>query len=493
MTKHVARVLSGIFALSICLMSTAIACAQTRSATPAGAQAIQPNRQKAAEAAQPTDLLKQLNASLQTLVAKVSPAVVEIMVRGFGAVEDSSGKQTALITRESKLGSGVIVSPDGYIMTNAHVVANAQSIQVAVTSAGNDIERNGVDRKNYPARLIGSHKDTDLALLKIEATSLPFLPIEPNHPIHQGELVLALGNPEGLGNSVSMGVVSAVDRQPDPKLPMVFIQTDAPINPGNSGGPLIDIDGYVLGINTFILSQGGGSEGLGFAIPGRIVNFVYTRLRKYGHVDRSEIGAASEAITPLLAKGLNLPVTNGVILVDVKPGGPAESAGLKIGDIVQVVDGKQIHSLPQLAGRLYLHPTDQAMSVEVLRGANELTFTVPVLAQKHDVDRMLDMVDPEKNLVRKIGILAIDVDDRVAGILPELRIKSGAVVVANTAYSRAVDVGLRPGDVIHAINTKPIANLADLQREVGAFNAGAAVVLQVEREDGMDFVAFEME
>jgi serine protease Do len=489
MTKHVARLASGIFTLSICLMSAA----QTLSTTPAAGQAIQPNRQKAAQAAQPTDLLKQLNASLQTLVAKVSPAVVEIMVTGFGAVEDSSGKQTALITRESKLGSGVIVSPDGYIMTNAHVVANAQSIQVAVTLAGNDIERNGVDRKNYPARLIGSHKDTDLALLKIDSTSLPFLPIEPNHPIHQGELVLALGNPEGLGNSVSMGVVSAVDRQPDPKLPMVFIQTDAPINPGNSGGPLIDIDGYVLGINTFILSQGGGSEGLGFAIPGRIVNFVYTRLRKYGHVDRSEIGAASQAITPLLAKGLNLPVTNGVILVDVKPDGPAESAGLKIGDIVQVVDGKQIHSLPQLAGRLYLHPTDQAMSVEVLRGANKLTFTVPVLAQKHDVDRMLDMVDPEKNLVRKIGILAIDVDDRVAGILPELRIKSGAVVVANTAYSRAVDVGLRPGDVIHAVNTKPVANLADLQREVGAFNAGAAVVLQVEREDGMDFVAFEME
>jgi S1-C subfamily serine protease len=118
---------------------------------------------------------------------------------------------------------------------------------------------------------------------------------------------------------------------------------------------------------------------------------------------------------------------------------------------------------------------------------------VPVLTQKHDVDQMLDMVDPEKNLVRKIGILAIDIDDRIAAILPELRIKSGAVVVANTTYSRAVDVGLRPGDVIHSVNSKPVSNLADLQKEISAFNTGSAVVLQVERADGMDFVAFEME
>jgi S1-C subfamily serine protease len=166
---------------------------------------------------------------------------------------------------------------------------------------------------------------------------------------------------------------------------------------------------------------------------------------------------------------------------------------LKIADIVQSIDGKQIHSLPQLAASLYLHPTDEAMTMNVLRGQQKLSFTVPVLTQKHDVDQLLDMVDPEKNLVRRIGILAIDVDDRVAAVLPELRVKSGVVVVANTAYSRAVDVGLRAGDVIHAVNTRPISTLADLQKEISAFNNGAAVVLQVERSDGMDFVAFEME
>jgi serine protease Do len=180
-------------------------------------------------------------------------------------------------------------------------------------------------------------------------------------------------------------------------------------------------------------------------------------------VDRSEIGAASEAITPLLAKGLQLPVTSGVIIVDVRPGGPADSAGLRIGDVVLAIDGKEIRSLPQLAGSLYLHPTDELMTVNVLRGTEKITFQVPVLAQKHDVDRLLDLADPQKNLVRKIGVLALDLDDRVLGILPDLRIKSGVVVVANTAYSRAVDVRLRPGDVIHAVNTKAVTSLEDLR------------------------------
>jgi len=399
-------------------------------------------------------------ASLQTLVAKVSPAVVEVLVTGLGPVEETDEDKTALVGRQSKEGSGVIVDPGGYIVTNAHVVGGARSIEVVVSSRS---QENESEDKRYPAHLVGVHKDTDLALLKIDATSLPYLPLDPKRPITQGQLVFALGNPEGLGNSVTMGVVSAVDRQPDPKLPMVFIQTDAPINPGNSGGPLIDVDGYVLGINTFILSESGGSEGLGFAIPSRVVSFVVERLRKLGHVDRTEIGAASEAITPLLAKGLQLPVTSGVIIVDVRPGGPADSAGLRIGDVVLAIDGKEIRSLPQLAGSLYLHPTDELMTVNVLRGTEKITFQVPVLAQKHDVDRLLDLADPQKNLVRKIGVLALDLDDRVLGILPDLRIKSGVVVVANTAYSRAVDVRLRPGDVIHAVNTKAVTSLEDLR------------------------------
>ena len=163
------------------------------------------------------------------------------------------------------------------------------------------------------------------------------------------------------------------------------------------------------------------------------------------------------------------------------------------GDIVLAIDDKEMSSLPQLASSLYLHPTDELMKVKVLRGTDKLTFHVPVFAQKHDVDRLVDLVDPEKNLVRKIGVLAVDLDDRVLGILPDLRIKSGVVVVANSAYSRAVDARLRPGDVIHSVNTKPITNLEELRRELTAFHAGDAVVLQVERSDGMDYVAFEID
>jgi serine protease Do len=444
------------------------------------------------------DLLKQFNASLESLIAKVSPAVVEVHVEGFGPLEDAQGGKAALVGRQDKLGSGVIVDSTGYIVTNAHVVSGARRVEVVVTRAANSGDAKAGEgpedqKTTFTARIVGVHKDTDLALLKIDATELPFLPLDPKHPIHAGQLVFALGNPEGLGNSVSMGVVSAVDRQPDPRLPMVYIQTDAPINPGNSGGALVDVDGHLLGINTFIVTSGGGSEGLGFAIPPRVVSFVIERLRKFGHVDRSEIGASSVAITPVLAKGLNLPVTSGVVIVDVTPGGPADTAGLKINDVVRTMDGRPIRSLPQLVASLYLHPTDQKMTVDILRGAEKLTLDVPVVSQRHDMDQLLDVVDPEKNRVHKIGVLAIDVDARILALLPDMRIKSGAIVVANTNRGRELEVGLRPGDVIHSVNLKPVLSLADLQREIAALEAGAAVVLQVERADGMDYIAFEME
>ncbi len=477
---------------SACLLLAGQAFGQAASSSSPNSHVIPLTEQRAQPTEAPAQFLQQFNASLEALAEKASPAVVEVEVTSFGPVLDLAGNRTAVVGRQSALGSGVIVDPTGYIMTNAHVVADARSIQVT-TTVRSQKDDGRVEKAVYPAQLVGVHRDTDLALLKIDGKNLPYLPLDPRHPIRVGELVLALGNPEGLGNSISMGVVSAVDRQADPSLPMVYIQTDAPINPGNSGGPLIDAEGYLLGINTFILSSSGGSQGLGFAIPVRVVSFVYDRLRKYGHVDRSEIGAASEAITPLLAQGLHLPVSSGVMIVDVKPGGPAEAAGVKINDVVWAIDGRRIRTLPQLAASLYLHPTDQAMKLELLRGAQKLTLDVPVLAQKHDVDRLLDLVDPKANRVRKLGVLALDVNDQTLKMLPELRIPSGVVVVANTSYGRAAEIGLLPGDVIHAINTKPVTSLEDLQREIASLETGAAVVLQVERGGGMDYASFEIE
>src|SRR5262249_51587332 len=220
----------------------------------------------------------QLNSALEQLVAKVSSAVVQIQVTGFGPIEDKSQQNTALIVRQQTVGSGVIVDPSGYIMTNAHVVENAKRIRVVLPLPAIDtafasapIGKNQV----LDAKVVGFDKDIDLALLKVAGKDLPTLMLGTGRKVRQGQLVFAIGSPEGLQSTVTMGVVSAVGRQPDPDKPMVYIQTDAPINPGNSGGPLLDAEGYVVGINTFILSESGGSQGLGFAIPSRVVDFVY--------------------------------------------------------------------------------------------------------------------------------------------------------------------------------------------------------------------------
>src|SRR5580700_6348235 len=326
-------------------------------------------------------VLQQLNSALESLVARVSPAVVQILVTGYGPIEESNRAQTALIARQHAVGSGVIVDADGYIMTNAHVVEGAQRIRVVLPMPSLDFPQVEPVGKEHvlDAKLIGVHKESDLALLKIEQKNLATLELGSARRIHQGQLVLAIGSPEGLQNSVTMGVVSSVGRQPDPDRPMVYIQTDAPINPGNSGGPLIDMDGYVLGINTLILSQGGGSEGLGFAIPARVVRFVYQSLRKYGHVHRVEIGAAAQNITPSLAEGLGLRQSFGVIISDVTPGGSADSAGLQIGDIVISADDRPIDTLPALTAALYLHPFDEVMKLVILRGDQRKTLYSPVI------------------------------------------------------------------------------------------------------------------
>src|SRR5712692_8666199 len=287
-------------------------CAQQTPAKPAAKDSVSPKPKLQAAPAklpdtrpsEPPPVLQQLNSALQGLVAKVSPAVVQVLVTGYGTLNESNRAQTALIVRQHAVGSGVIVDPDGYIVTNAHVVEGAQRIRVALALPLDDSPLNTPAGKCHilDAKLLGVHKDSDLALLKIEATKLPTLPLGIGHRARVGQLVIAIGSPEGLQNSVTLGVVSAVGRQPDPDKPMIYVQTDAPINPGNSGGPLVDMEGEVVGINTFILSESGGSEGLGFAIPARVVNFVYGSLRRYGHVHRVEIGAGAQTITPTLAE-----------------------------------------------------------------------------------------------------------------------------------------------------------------------------------------------
>ncbi len=493
--------------IAVVLFSVNLATAQQSPSTAGGNAALpatitqkanpqsEPARAASTRPAEAAPILQQMNSALQTLVARISPAVVQILVTSYGALEESNRSDTALIARQHAVGSGVIVDSDGYIITNAHVVQGARRIRVVLPMPSPDVPSvAAIGREHvFDAKIIGVHKETDLALLKIDQKGLPTLELGNGRRIHQGELVVALGSPEGLENSVTMGVVSSVGRQPDPDRPMVYIQTDAPINPGNSGGPLVDMDGYVVGINTLILSQGGGSEGLGFAIPARVVRFVYESLRKHGHVHRVEIEATAQNITPALAEGLGLSRSYGVVISDVTPGGPAEAAGLKIGDIVVTADERRIDTLPGLTAVMYLHPLDEVMKLVILRGTQKEILEIPVLEHRDPMDKIVDAVDPEKSLVRRLGILAVDLSPQLKSLVGDLRISSGVVVVARTADLLGPETDLRTGDVIHSVNSISIDSLDSLRARLREVKPGAPVVLQVERDSKLEWVAFEME
>ncbi len=421
-TRRPLRFVGQVLVLVLLSTSSLLSQTQQKSAAPvpaAGAAEDKPTQEKPQpkpdESAAATAALVQLNNALEGLAAKVSPAVVQILVTGYGPAHEESRTQTALIVRQQAVGSGVIIDPSGYIMTNAHVVEGAQSIRVALPLPYDNGRAVPIGKRRIlPAKLIGVHKDTDLALLKIEESDLPTLPLLTQTRPRVGELVFAIGSPEGLQNSVTMGVVSAVSRQPDPTKPLTYIQTDAPINPGNSGGPLVDTDGSVVGINTFILSEGGGSEGLGFAIPARIVDFVYHSLRRYGHVHRVEIGADAQEVTPTMAEGLRLAQRWGVIIADVKPDGPAATAGLKVQDIVLSADDRRIDTLPALSSALYLHRLDKVLKLEILRGDERKILYVPAIEERDPMDQLFDAADPEKSLISRLGILATDLTSRPA-------------------------------------------------------------------------------
>jgi serine protease Do len=442
------------------------------------------------------DLLHEMDSSVETLVQRVSPSVVQILVTGYAAVEQHGRTNTALISRQRTLGSGVIVDPEGYIITNAHVVEGAERVRVVLFSSENANSPYATLRAKTTtmnARVVGLNTDTDLALLKVEASGLPSLPFGRYQDVRQGQLVFAFGSPEGLGNSVTRGVVSSVARQPDPDRPMVYIQTDAPINPGNSGGPLVDVEGKVVGINTFILSEGGGNEGLGFAIPSGVVRRIYEQLRAHGHVHRQEIGAAVQTITPTMASGLGLAQDYGVIVSDITPNGPADGVGLKVQDIILTLDGRPVINVPQFDAAFLLRMDPVPLHLEVLRATQKISLDVPVVEHKDDMDRLADSLDPVKDLVPQLGILGVQIDKRISEMVPDLRMASGVIVAARTAFGATVESGLETGDVIHSLNGSTIISLEALRTAINQLKPGDAVVLQIERDGKLQYLAFEME
>lgn len=443
------------------------------------------------------DLLHQLSGSFEALAKKVSPSVVQLQVTGYAALDEGSHGEIGLVVgRQRVVGSGVIIDPDGYIVTNAHVAANGQRIRVMLPPAGDTTALPGVlsaRSRSVEARVVGVARDIDLALLKVDVSGLPSLPIGKYPDLRQGEIVFAFGSPEGLHNSVTMGVVSSVARQLDPDSPFVYIQTDAPINPGNSGGPLVNADGELVGINTFILTQSGGNEGLGFAIPSAMVAFAYPQLKKYGHIHRGEMGVAVQTVTPAMAAGLNLARDWGVIVSDVVPGGPADTAGLKVQDLILSVDGRAIDSLPLFGFTLFTRRAGESARIDVLRGTEKISLDIPVIEQPHKVDQLTDFVDPEKDVVAQLGILAIEIDSKVAGIVSDLREPTGVIVVARAAGTVWAENSLTTGDVIHALNGSPVTSLAGLRASLQKLDPGSPVVLQIERDQRLMYVTLQTE
>ena len=443
------------------------------------------------------EAVENLSASLEALAQRVNRSVVKIVTSGYGLSEDSDAGNASLLTRQRATGSGVILTADGYIVTNAHVIQGARRIRVQLPVSERTARKSNSIMKPpgtvLDASIVGLDRETDVAVLKIEAADLPHLTLGNSRELRQGQLVMAFGSPLGLQNSASLGVISAVARQIKQDSLMIYIQTDASINPGNSGGPLVDMSGRVVGLNTMILSQSGGSEGIGFAIPSDTLLNVYTQIRKEGHVHRGQIGASVETVTPLLAAGLGLSQDWGVLVADVTPDGSADKSGLKPGDIVLSLDNKPMENARQLEVNLWRFPVGDKVNLEVLRGADRLTMDVPVTAQDDDPQRFADLVNPEKNLIPKLGILGVEIDRKLAPMLPDLRKQSGVVVAARAAGSEGLEVDLRPGDVIYAINNEPTSTVASLTTALGQMKTGDAVVLQVERDGQLMYVAFEME
>jgi serine protease Do len=446
--------------------------------------------------ANPSDVLHQLNNSVERLIRRVSPTVVQIQVTGYGATDDSERSMTsAILGRRRAIGSGVIVDPEGYIVTNAHVVNGAESIEVIVparlaSTATLDDDQDS-QAKSYQAHIVGVAKEIDLAVIRIAAHGLPALSIHGSGArVRQGEMVFAFGSPEGLRNTVTMGVVSAIARQPDPDSPLVYVQTDTPINPGNSGGALVNADGELVGITTFILSSSGGNQGLGFAIPAALVASAYPQLLKYGHIHQASIGALVQTITPELAEGLHLARDFGVVVSDITPGGPADTAGLKVQDVIVSVDGSPIGSLPLFSHSLNLHKAGEHAKLVVLRGTDRVQLDIPLAEKPHKADSLVDMADPDKNLVRPLSILGIELTIDLAQTLPDLRIPTGVIVAARTLGARTAEIPLQTGDVIHALNGTTITTLDGLRAALANQRPGTAIVLQIERYGQLFFVSF---
>jgi serine protease Do len=437
--------------------------------------------------------LEELSASFERVAERVSPSVVQIFTSGYSIGSGPWG----VVMRQAGEASGVVIDPTGYIVTNAHVVHRARRIQVQLAAR---VEPPGSQRAvlrpqggRVEAQLIGIDTTTDLALLKIPVTGAPALELGDSDTLRQGQVVLAFGSPLGLGNTVTMGVVSAVAREVRADDMMVYVQTDAPINPGNSGGPLVDSEGRVVGINTMIISQSGGSEGVGLAIPSNIVRPIVEQLRKNGRVRRGVIQMQVQSVTPTMAAALGLPQSWGVIVSDTLQDGAADKAGLRIGDLIVSIDGKVVDNMRQFGISLYRHVPGTAVTLDILRGSQHLAFNVPVVERPDDPSRFVDLVDPKRDLVPELDLLAMDLSESYLAAIEPPRKPGGVLVAGMTADAAPPADRFLPGDIIHAVNGKDVGSPAELRAAVAGMKDGDPCVVQLERQGMLMFVSFDID
>ena len=454
-----------------------------------------PPHQKPPQLPQPgkTGVLEELSRSFESISEHSGQAVVEIFARTYSPGNSDNGG--ALLTSQNSSASGVLLSPDGYILTNAHAVRGAHSLRVHLANRhlGKTQTGTGLNRgRGFTAALVGMDPETDLAVIKVEGTSFPYLEFADSDQLKQGQLVLALGNPLGLDNSVSLGVVSAVSRQIKPDDALAYIQTDAPINPGNSGGPLLDAEGRVVGINTFIMTQSGGSEGIGFAIPSNVATLVYEQLKTQGHVHRAKLGLVVQTINPIMADGLSLETDRGVIVSDVEPDGPAVSAGIKPDDIILALNGKRVRSVRQLEASVFRQRPGETIILRVQRGASENDVVLKTQEESDGLHALADTLDPVKNAVPELGIVRIDLTKPLRQAMPDLRRPEGVVVALCNASGSYAGPPLEVGDVIYELNRHVIANLAELRQALGQMKPGDAAVLLVERDSHLHYLSLEL-
>jgi len=455
---------------------------------------VAPVRAQTPAPAETSSGLNALSQAFAALVESVRLSVVEIRTTGLAVGPADSGAGVGASPQRAG-GSGVIVSTEGLIVTNAHVVAGARRIQVVLPLVSEEQARLRSILKPggqvVDATLVGLDRETDLALLSVEGEGLTALPFGDSDSVRPGQLVLAFGSPLAIGQSVTMGVVSAVGRQRHPDDRMVYVQTDAPINPGGSGGPLVDTEGRLVGINTFILSQSGGNEGIGFAAPSNIVRAIYEQLQRDGRVRRGTIGVVAQTITPTLAAALGLARSSGVLLADVDPAGPGAAAGLQIGDIVLSLDGKPMENGRQLDVNLYSRTIGDVVTLDVLRNGTTRQEFVAVTERADDPARFFELATPQGR-VDELGVIVVEIDEQVAGQIQGLRAPGGLLVAGQTALGVVAITGLEVGDIIVSLNGEPTPAIGSLRRVLERLPSGAPAALHVQRGGSLRFLAFEL-